>query len=193
LKSGQIGLEHRRQRLRTEALLVEILHRISRDRLPDSTVGTLVSHVHRHSRRFGYDPLLVFAVIQTESMFDAEALGRFRSGRRSGALGLMQLKYPTALEVAEDLGMTLTSPSDLFKPEINIPLGIAYLTRQVSRFNSFKLGLLAYNQGPGTIQTTLRAKQPLSIGYYRKVLNHYYRFQSVRKSMMAEILEEPGR
>jgi soluble lytic murein transglycosylase len=161
--------------LRERYRLVAAVKTVVGERIPDSTQFQLVDLVYRNSRRFGYDPLLVLAVIHVESVFDPRALGRYRDGRVSGALGLMQLKPATAREVAEDLDIELSGPSDLFRPEINIVLGVAYLTRLVSRFESFKLGLLAYNQGPGTIMQDLSARRPLSIRYYRKVLRSYYR------------------
>ena len=86
----------------------------------------------------------------------------------------MQLKPATAQEVAKQLGMDSLSKEDLFKPEINVVLGAAYLTRMISSFKSFKLGLLAYNQGPTHIRKQLSRNKPLSVHYYRKVLKTYF-------------------
>ncbi|HEX2959622.1 MAG TPA: transglycosylase SLT domain-containing protein, partial [Chitinispirillaceae bacterium] len=105
--------------------------------------------------------------------------GRYRSGDLSGAMGLMQVKFETAQEMAKRLNIILNSKEDLLKPEVNIAVGVAYLTHLINRFKNFKLGLLAYNQGPQTIKTTLSKNEPLSINYYKKVLNSYYKLQKL--------------
>ena len=148
-------------------------------RVSQRTLHELTDLVHHSSRRYGYDPLLLLAVIHVESVFDPQALGRNRAGEFSGAVGLMQLKYETAKEVAQELEIPLEGRDDLFRPEINIPIGIGYLTKLISRFKSFKLGLLAYNQGPGVIRKPLKEYRPLSIKYYNKVLRSYYRLKEV--------------
>ncbi len=42
-------------------------------------------------------------------------------------------------------------------------------------FKDLKLGILAYNQGPGTILESIHGDRPLSLRYYEKVLRAYYR------------------
>jgi len=81
-----------------------------------------------------------------ESKFSAQASGQYKSGSASGAFGLMQLKIETAREIAASLGMRVKNTADLFRPDVNVVLGVAYLTQLISQFRSFKLGLLAYNQ-----------------------------------------------
>jgi len=163
--------------------LAVTLREFTRDRIPSSIIGTLVKHVYESSKQFGYDPLLVLAVINVESMFDPKAFGRYRSGALSGALGLMQLKLETAREVANDLGMKLDDPKDILKPEVNVVIGVAYLTRLIAQFRSFKLGVLAYNQGPGVIIQSLSEKRPLSIDYYNRVLRNYYKLRETTRKM----------
>ena len=91
----------------------------------------------------------------------------------------MQLKFETAQQVAQQLRLGPLSREDLFKPEINIVLGVAYLTQLVKQFKSFKLGLLAYNQGPSTILSNISNNQQLSVNYYRKVLESYYALKEI--------------
>jgi soluble lytic murein transglycosylase len=147
--------------------------------VPMVTMYHVVNLVHKNSRTYGYDPLLVLAVIHVESRFNAQALGKYRDGQLSGALGLMQLKFETAQEVARDLDIELASKEDLFKPEINLVLGLGYLTRMIAKFRNFKLGLLAYNQGPGVVIDNLDANAELSIRYYNKVLKSYFRLKKM--------------
>jgi soluble lytic murein transglycosylase-like protein len=142
----------------------------------------LVELVYQNSMLYGYDPLLVLAVINVESIFDPGARGRYLNGAQSGALGLMQLKFETAQEMARSLNIPLTNKKDLLRPDVNIALGIAYLTRCISMFKSFKLGLMAYNQGPAAIYQNLSEKKPLSIAYYNKVLKSYYTFRELSKT-----------
>lgn len=165
-----IDLDNLREKNRISSLLFTIIGLRSSPQM----IHNLTELVITNSRQFGYDPLLLLAVISVESSFDPNALGRFRSGNLSGALGLMQVKYETALEVAEMIGIDNLKREDLFNPEINLVIGTAYLTKLISQFGDFKLGLLAYNQGPGTIRETISGRQPLSVRYYERVLKNYY-------------------
>jgi hypothetical protein len=173
-KTDKIILEHYIERLHEHVAVAEILCVIAGRKLSPELLLTLSEIICTNSSQFGYDPLLLLAVIQVESVFKPDARGKFRSGDHSGALGLMQLKLATAQEVASQLQMDSLTREDLFKPEINIVVGAAYLTTMISRFRSFKLGLLAYNQGPGILQKQLSKNAPLSIRYYQKVLQSYY-------------------
>lgn len=177
LKNHRMSLENTLTDLSEKHSIMQAAHAVVGNRVSDSTLFHIVDLVYHNSKTYGYDPLLVLSVIYVESRFDSRALGRYRSGQLSGAFGLMQLKLETAREVARDLDIQVNSRDDLFKPEINLVLGIGYLTRMISRFRSFKLGLLAYNQGPGTIERTLKSKRELYIKYYTLVLDSYYRLK----------------
>lgn len=88
--------------------------------------------------RHGVDGLLVAAVIEAESHFDAEALSP------RGAVGLMQL-VPTWIE--EPLRPRLTDP------DVNIDLGTRYLRTLIDRFDGdLELALAAYNAGPTNVR-----------------------------------------
>jgi hypothetical protein len=184
LKTESTLLSYEREELRSKARLHAVMNHLVGNRISKKTLVDVVELVYGNSKTYGYDPFLVLAVIHVESVFDPNALGRFQSGELSGALGLMQLKYETARETAGDLGMVLDGTQELFRPEINIVLGVAYLTRQIALFKSFKLGLLAYNQGPGTIIETLSNKRPLSVAYYNKVLKSYFKFRRMADEML---------
>ncbi len=163
-----------RKELKKKVIISNALTNCTRKDLPQNVLSSVTEIVYQNSKTFGYDPLLVLAVIHVESWFDPEAKGQYRDGRYSGAFGLMQLKVATAREVAKRLDITFNGEKDLYNPAINIPLGVAYLTQQISKFKNLKFGILAYNQGPGTIRSDLRNKRPLSIRYYNKVLKSYY-------------------
>lgn len=185
LKAEIIVLDHNRELLRERVAIAQLLCAIAGRSLSGTVLYELAEIVHKNSKQFGYDPLLLLAVIKVESFFKPEALGKYRSGDLSGAFGLMQLKFETAQEVAEQLQMHALTHGDLFKPEINVILGVGYLTRMISKFKSFKLGILAYNQGPGVILGNLQRNEPMSVAYYKKVLIAYYGLQR-RSRQLAE-------
>jgi hypothetical protein len=156
-------------------------------RISQSSIYRLSELVYNSSKQYGYDPVLLLAVIHIESYFKTNAKGKYQSGELSGALGLMQLKFETAQQVALQLELGPITREDLLKPEINIMLGVGYLTQLVKQFKNFKLGLLAYNQGPGTILSNINNKQELSVKYYKKVLKSYYMLKGIsNKSLLPQ-------
>jgi len=170
--------------LKEKLAIATVLESSTGIRLSEELKWNLTELIYANSKTFGYDPLLVIAVIKVESRFNPGAKGKFKDGNYSGAFGLMQLKTETAREVADALGIPFQNMEDLFNPEINIPLGIAYLTKQISRFKSLKLGISAYNQGPGVVLSTIKNKQALSINYYNKVLDNYFALKRIVRTAM---------
>ena len=174
LKAKQWTINAKIERLTALGRIGSAIDKAVGKRIQESLYYEIIGLVYDNSTTFGYDPLLVLAVIQVESVFQPKARGRFKNLQLSGALGLMQVKPETGREIAAYLGIDMQSDNDLFKPEINLAVGVGYLTKLISSFKSFKLGLLAYNQGPGVIREQLHANQPLSIEYYNRVLTQYY-------------------
>ncbi len=90
----------------------------------------------------GVDPLLVLGLIRQESLFDNRAVSP------AAAYGLMQLLLPTAERLAPKAGMETVSLDDLFRPETNVRLGVAYLAELNERFAANPILVLAsYNAG----------------------------------------------
>ncbi len=108
----------------------------------------------------GLDPDLVFRVIRIESRFHQRARSPV------GALGLMQLMPGTA----RWLDPSLRSEADILEPSTNLRLGMSYLRGMIERYGDVRLGLLAYNRGPGTVDRVLRQGRDPENGYSRKVL-----------------------
>jgi soluble lytic murein transglycosylase-like protein len=188
LRTDAMGMKELLAQLSAKEKIGAALKGVLGGSIPSSTYYQLVDLVYNNSKTYGYDPFLVLAVMQVESVFQPRALGRYKSLALSGALGLMQLMPETAREIARNLGIVLTSDKDLFKPEINMAIGVAYLTKLITSFKSFKLGVLAYNQGPGVIKDYLTGKQPLSMAYYTRVLASYYR---LKKSAFVQPSDAP--
>ncbi|HPH95920.1 MAG TPA: transglycosylase SLT domain-containing protein [Anaerolineaceae bacterium] len=98
-----------------------------------------------------FDPLFIFSIIRQESMFE----GFVQSS--AGARGLMQLMPATAENVAYNWGWPDEySANDLYRPYINIPLGVHYLSQQRKSLPHPYSILAAYNGGPGNASAWLK-------------------------------------
>ena len=89
------------------------------------------------------DYTLVQAVVLTESRYRSDATSRV------GAQGLMQLMPPTATWIAAQNGRPELA-ADLYNPENNITLGVAYLSYLIKKFG-LPDALAAYNAGEGNL------------------------------------------
>jgi len=176
LRKENLLLKNEHEHLTNVIKISETLRSLLNNRFTDQSIFRLSELIYSNSRQYSFDPLLLIAVIKVESFFNEGALGRFRSGNLSGAMGLMQLKIETAQFMAKKLGLKELKTEDLFLPEVNIMIGVSYLTYLINRFKSFKLGILAYNQGPGAVASSIKNNQ-LSVKYYQKVLKAYYQMK----------------
>lgn len=82
---------------------------------------------------------LCFAIIKTESGFNASAVSR------AGAKGLMQITDETALWVSQAMGL---KKYDLFSPADNIAMGSWFLRFLITETQDVRWALAAYNAGP---------------------------------------------
>jgi len=101
--------------------------------LQETPYGEIISAM---SEAHGVDPLLVRALIQVESNYQA------RARSRKGAMGLMQLMPSTA---------RVYNVRNPFDPRANIEAGIKHLKSLIDRFGRLELGLAAYNAGEGAV------------------------------------------
>lgn len=133
------------------------------------------------SARHGVDPLLVCAIIQCESKWDAAAYSD------AGAVGLMQLMPATSQELAA-FGLVDGSTYDaanLTDPGTNIEYGSAYLAQLQSALGSTDEVIAAYNAGPGAVQSWLQGGGdigdaidfPETAVYLTRVKETYARYQ----------------
>jgi len=148
-------------------------------RLNDEQKSILTERLYAISRDYKIDPVLILAVIHQESKGNPDARGAFMSGMESGALGLMQIKYESALEVASSVGIKLSSREDLFIPEVNLMIGTAYLLRLIAKYKNLQHALIAYNVGLGTLNEKLRTGDALPTRYYNRIMQNYM-FLSMR-------------
>jgi soluble lytic murein transglycosylase-like protein len=108
----------------------------------------------------GIDPELGFRLVRVESRFQPRARGP------GGSLGLTQLMPGTARR----LDRSLQSEADILDPRTNLRLGFRYLRSMIDRYDDVRLGLLAYNRGPGAVDRALSRGQDPENGYSHKVL-----------------------
>lgn len=114
--------------------------------------------ITKYSGENNLDPLLVTAIIKTESNF----VRRARS--HHGAVGLMQLMPATAQEIARELGYKDATRINLEDPGTNIQLGTRYLAHLIREFDgNIFLALAAYNAGLNKVETWYRQNPLLSM------------------------------
>jgi len=146
---------------------------LSEKKLPEEHKEILAEKLFAISTDYKIDPLLILAVIKHESRGNPFARGVFLSGGKSGALGLMQIKYESALEVARSVGVEISSPKDLFIPEKNLMVGTAYLLRLIAKYKNLQYALIAYNVGIGVLDDKLKRGTPLPKKYYNTIMKEY--------------------
>lgn len=95
------------------------------------------SYIEESSRRYGIDPLLIYAQMHQESSFKIKATSY------KGASGLMQLMPATARR----FGVT-----NIYDPKQNIDAGVKYMRWLLNTFNQdVVLALAGYNAGEGAV------------------------------------------
>jgi soluble lytic murein transglycosylase-like protein len=147
---------------------------VAEGKMTPRQVGKLTETLWVQSRTYGFDPVLIVAVMQVESRSNPSARGHFSSGTESGALGLMQIKLATAQIMGKSLGLVIHEDADLMKPEVNLLLGTYYLMRLIVRYGKVSHGLMAYNIGPYGLEHRLRTGEALPVAYSRKILVQYH-------------------
>jgi len=97
-------------------------------------------YVNYYAKEYEVDPLLIFAIMKTESNFNSDAKST------SNAKGLMQLMDSTAIELAGSENI------DLYDPKTSIWLGTKYISYLLDTYeDNMVLALIAYNAGMGNL------------------------------------------
>jgi soluble lytic murein transglycosylase len=97
----------------------------------------------------GIDPLLLYAMMRQESLFNPSATSWV------GARGLTQVMPETGAGIAQRLDVSPFRPDDLYQPPLSIRFGAFYLAAQIDALEGdgrVHGGLAAYNGGPGNAQ-----------------------------------------
>lgn len=129
------------------------------------------------SKSHAYDPILILAVIKTESSFNFNAIGG------AGEIGLMQIKPKTAEWICNKKNIKWMGKKALKDPEYNILVGAHYLKYLMQTLNSQSMKYInAYNMGPASLKRTPSAelkKHP----YFGKVTRNYLAIYSELKKI----------
>lgn len=138
------------------------------------------------AQSYGIDPLLLFALIRQESLFDRYATAA------AGEKGLTQVIPGTADYIAERLTWTGYEHSILFRPYASVAFGAYYLWEQLNRFDfNVPVALAAYNAGPGNAAAWLEASggdpdlfiEAITIDstrlYVQRIYEHYHVYRQL--------------
>lgn len=117
--------------------------------------NTIISLIMQFSSLHHLNPVMVLAVIKTESNFNANAVG---SAGEIGLLQLMPSNFP------------YMTRKELMDPATNIALGTAYLAHlrdKECKYHVDNTFLVCYNYGSAN---TKKVKYPKSFPYYKRVM-----------------------
>lgn len=126
-------------------------HENTREKVQNASYPRSYSdYVNASAIKYDLNPALIYAVIRTESGFNASA------GSDAGACGLMQITSDTfehymRLRDEEDK----YTYEDIFDPEVNIDYGCNILRHHLDTFGDEECAVAAYNAGPGSVETWL--------------------------------------
>jgi soluble lytic murein transglycosylase len=108
-------------------------------------------YIYKYSEENNLDPLLVAAIIKTESNFKSS------TESKSGAIGLMQLMEETAQEEANEVGESVIVKEKLYNAEFNIKIGTKYFAKLMEKYNNnYLLAAAAYNAGRGNVDSWIK-------------------------------------
>jgi len=163
--TGMISKEVKR-----EYYIAKAVREISKNNstLDSKSIYELSKTIYEEAVKYNFNPLLITALIKTESNYDPKAVSD------SYAYGLCQVRRFIAPELAENIGIEWDgAEKTLFDPIKNIQIGIYYLSILNRDFNDLKTAVIAYNQGPYAVQERLTNNQELPVNYVNKVLDYY--------------------
>jgi len=168
----QEGISFRTPQVRsTERKTLKLRSGRSGERWKYTDNTTFDRHIRNAAQAHKVDPMLIKAIIKTESDFNCKAVSP------KGAQGLMQLMPATA----KDLKVR-----DPFDPRENIYGGTKYIKWLLNRFNGdLRLCLAAYNAGPARVRKKI-PRIPETIDYVGRVLRHYKAYKKGSAGRKAE-------
>ena len=103
--------------------------------------------VENAAAAYELDPLLLAAIMRTESRYNPEAVSP------RGARGLMQIMPDTATWAAENIPLPDFGLDELGDPTVNVTIAAWYFRFLLDHFHGrVAVSLAAYNAGPGTVQ-----------------------------------------
>lgn len=151
------------------------------------------NYVEQYSKQYNVDKYLIYAIIKAESNFNENAESA------KGAKGLMQLMENTAKDIIkkdeEFKSIEENISSKLLEPQINIALGVKYISNLMEKYKNVELSLVAYNAGSGNVDKWINEgiieedgsnieKVPYkeTNNYVRKILRDYEIYKELYKT-----------
>jgi len=123
--------------------------------------------IMQESKRYGFDPIFLVSVIQTESSFSPTARGS------AGEIGLMQLRPETGKWIANEFDIRWRGKKTLYDPVQNIRIGAAYLSLLREKFGKDgRLYIPAYNMGATAVRDAV-SQHIFPVEYARRVMSKY--------------------
>ena len=101
-------------------------------------------YVLKYSEQYSVDKNLIYAIIKAESNFNENAVSN------KGATGLMQLMPTTAIQLGRTINVDCNE-ENLKDVDININLGVKYISNLIEKYNNIDVALSAYNAGTGNV------------------------------------------
>ena len=134
---------------------------------PDLNSNDLTETLLKISKKHGYDPIFLLAVIKTESRFNPNAIGS------AGEIGLMQIKPVTAEWICKKHKLKWLGAAKLKNPQYNILVGAHYFEYLKKTLKSQSVRYInAYNMGINNLQR-LPSSEQNALPYREKVMNNY--------------------
>ncbi|MBP9791941.1 MAG: lytic transglycosylase domain-containing protein [Rickettsiales bacterium] len=102
-------------------------------------------------KEFKVEDALIMSIIRQESEFNQYARSH------AGAMGLMQLIYPTAKDISRELGSKFTKSALYRDKHLNMKFGTFYLQKLLDYYDgSYILAICAYNAGQGNVDKWIK-------------------------------------
>lgn len=114
--------------------------------------------IYDEAVKYNIDPELAFALVFNESRFNPNAINENRNSIDRGLFQLNSRSFPNLRE------------QDFFDPEINIPLGVAYLRYCLDMGGNEVTALAMYNAGPNRVKDSRTPK--MTLDYIHKIQNY---------------------
>lgn len=141
----------------------------------------------KYARPRKIDPRFLLAIMKQESSFRADVKSP------SAARGLLQLVMDTALKYNRQAGFPTIQPDDLYKPSVNIAIGVEYIAALKKQFGGLDEAVAAsYNGGEDNAMRWLNRSKPKEAGiftaeigfaetkdYVQKVMRNYRIYRSL--------------
>ncbi len=133
----------------------------------DQEIKELTQVIYDEGKKYGYDPLLIIALILTESHFKKEQISEM------GAMGLMQMKPSIGSDLCRRSGLYWKGELSLFEPAFNVQLGSLYLFELILKFKDVKKAIIAYNVGENALKLRLKSGEKPPTYFLSQVVKKY--------------------